>query len=334
MSRRALALLAAVGALVLGVVVGVTHAAFSSVADSTGTFTADTRFDGLRMATGSYTGNGADARAITAPGFRPDVVIVKASTAQVGVMASSSMPADATKPLSGSVALASNHIESLDESGFTVGTNARVNASGVTYRWVALKADGTTLSVGSYTGNNSNNHSITGVGFSPSFVAVLGPGATDPVLRMTGMNRAFEFDGGTGSGSQIRSLNSGGFTVGNDAAVNQGGSTFSYVAFDDVSGTSKVGSYTGNASASRSINGTGFSPDFVLVRANDTSTGRPARMRSTSLTGTSSQGFDALADVLTSITGLNSNGFQIGLDGSVNGNGVAYYYLALQDVGS
>jgi predicted ribosomally synthesized peptide with SipW-like signal peptide len=332
-SQRALALLVAVGAVAAGVAAGVTHAAFSSVSDSPGNdFTADTRYDGLRLATGSYTGDGTDDREITAPGFRPDVVIVKAATAQIGVIRTSTMSGDASKLMSGATALQADHVESLDASGFTLGANARVNGSGVGYTWTALKADGLALKTGSYTGTGSAL-SITAVGFSPSFVAVFGSGAQTPVLRMTGMARAFAFDTGTGSTTQITSLLATGFSLGTDAAVNTNGAVYHYIAFDDAAGTSKVGTYTGNATDNRGITGTGFQPTYVLVRASDTATSRAGRQRPASLSGASSQAFNAAANVTTSIKALQANGFQLGTDASVNANSIAYMYLALKDVG-
>jgi len=333
MRPRTLAAVLAAAALLAGIAIGVTHAAFSSVSTTPGgTFTADTRYDGLRLATGSYTGDATDARAITAPNFRPDVVIVKAATAQVGVIRTSTMAGDASKPMSGATALTADLVQSLDASGFTLGADARVNGSGVSYTWTAIKADGVALKVGSYSGTGVAQ-SITNVGFGPSFVAVMGPNATAATLRMTGMTRAFAFDTGTGSTTQITSLLSTGFSVGTNAAVNTSGATYHYVAFDDVVGQSKVAMYTGNATAGRAITGTGFQPSYVLVRANDTATSRAGRHRPASLAGTSSQGFNATANVTTSITALQSTGFQVGTDASVNANSIAYMYLALKDAG-
>jgi predicted ribosomally synthesized peptide with SipW-like signal peptide len=332
-SGRAVALLVSAAALLGGVAVGATHAAFSSVTDSPGsTFTADTRYDGLRLATGSYTGDGTDLRRITAPDFRPDVVIVKAATAQIAVLRTSTMSGDASKLLSGATALQTNHVESLDANGFTVGTNVRVNGAGVSYTWTAIKADGAALRVGSYTGTGSAL-SITNVGFSPSFVTALGAGAQTPVLRMTGMTRAYAFDTGTGSTTQITGLLSNGFSLGTDAAVNTSGTVYHYIAFEDVAGTSKVATYTGNGADNRGITGAGFAPSYVLVRANDTATSRAGRHRPASLSGTGSQTFNAAANVTTSIKALQSDGFQLGTDASVNANSVAYMYLALKDVG-
>ena len=46
-----------------------------------------------------------------------------------------------------------HRIQSLDSSGFTVGTTAQVNGAGVTYFWVAWKAGPGEMTVGTYTGN-------------------------------------------------------------------------------------------------------------------------------------------------------------------------------------
>jgi predicted ribosomally synthesized peptide with SipW-like signal peptide len=332
MSLRASVLMISVGALAVGLVIGATHAAFSSTSDSSGTFSADTRFDGLRLATGSYTGDGADAREIGAAGFRPDVVIVKAATAQAAVMRTSTMTGDASKPLGGAIALQAGDVESLDASGFTVGTGPRVNGAGVAYEWTAIKADGATLRVGAFTGNG-NSRSITGLGFTPSFVAVLGAGATTPVLRMAGTTRAFPFDTGTGSTTQITSLGPGRFSLGTDPAVNAAGATYHYVAVADATGTADAGAYTGTGKNNTNVNGVGFRPDFVLVRADDATTSRPGRHRPASMTGNASQAFGASADVTTAIRALRPDGFRLGNDASVNAKNVDYAYFALSDVG-
>ena len=96
----------------------------------------------MQFASGSYTGNGVDNRVITPVGFQPDVVIIKGSGAQLAVMRTATMVGDASKELSAATALQANRIKSLDAGGFTVGTNAQVNGSGVTYYWVAFRNDG------------------------------------------------------------------------------------------------------------------------------------------------------------------------------------------------
>ena len=91
-----------------------------------------------QLATGSYTGDGADNRAITGLGFQPDAVIIKGNTAQTAVIRTSTMTGDNTKPMVGATALTADLIQSLDAGGFTIGTDARVNSGGVTYYWAAF----------------------------------------------------------------------------------------------------------------------------------------------------------------------------------------------------
>ena len=59
----------------------------------------------LRMASGSYVGNGTRPRAITGIPFKPDLVIVRGDTNQVSVARTSTMPAGTSKRLVGGRAL-------------------------------------------------------------------------------------------------------------------------------------------------------------------------------------------------------------------------------------
>lgn len=174
----------------------------------------------MRMATGSYTGDGTDNRPITGLGGQPDAVIIKGDTAQVAVMRTSTMTGDNTKPLVGGTALTSNQIQSLDADGFTIGTDARVNSNGVTYYWIAFKAAAGELNLGSYTGNGTSK-SITGVGFSPESVIVMSASANQAVQRSSAMSTTFFFDGDTGGTNRITSLDADGFSVGNSSRLRE-----------------------------------------------------------------------------------------------------------------
>jgi hypothetical protein len=290
----------------------------------------------LRMASGSYTGNGTDNRAIDDPGFQPDVVIIKANGSVVSVMRTSTMTGDATKPLVrplfGTAALGANLIQSLAASGFTLGTDSRVNASGTTYYWVAFKAGTGDLKVGSYTGNGTSQ-SITGAGFSPEYVAVLAASDQQALQRFTGMSSTFQFNADTGAADRITSLDADGFSVGANAGVNANTTTYHYVAFNEVAGTTDVGSYVGDGVSGRNVTGVGFVPDYMVVRANDTATARRASHRPAAVTGTSSMVFDAASNLTTAIRALQADGFQLGTDASVNASGPTYHYLAFKNTG-
>jgi len=311
----------------------VTYAAFTATTTNSGSsFSAASSFPAtLRVASGSYTGNASDNRAITDPGFQPDLVIVKADNNQIGVARTSTMTGDASKPLDGTTALSTQRIKSLTATGFTLGTNGQVNSNGVIYRWTAFKANNGALTIGSYTGNGAATRAITGVGFSPEYVSLLGAGAQAPVQRVSGMTTSFRFGSGTSVANAVNIFDSDGFTVGNGAEANTNGTVYHYVAFNEVAGTIQRASYTGNNTDNRAITGVGFQPDYMMIRANDTATARVGRHRPAALTGTSSQFFSAAANDAAGIKALQSDGFQVGTNANVNANGVTYHYIAFQN---
>jgi predicted membrane protein len=313
--------------LTVAFTVGQTFGAFTKTAGNSGnSFSAASDF--FRFASGTYTGNGVGARAITGVGFKPALVLIKGNSTAVGVGRTSTMTGDATKPLSGATALATSRIQSLDSDGFTIGTNAQVNANGTSYQWAAF-ATGQELKIRSYTGNGAATQAITGLGFQPESVLILPASAQAAVMRSAGMTTTFPLGTGTGTANQINSLDANGFTVGNSAAVNTNGIAYHYIAFDSGAGVTKVSTYTGNAADNRNVTGIGFQPRFLLVRANDTATSRRAIWRTSSLTGDASLSFTGTANTANLIQGLQSDGFQLGTDGNVNANAISYHLVAV-----
>ena len=63
-------------------------------------------------------------------------------------------------------------ITALGADGFTVGDSATVNANGITYHYVAINDVAGIADIGTYTGNNTDNRNITGVGLSPAYVSL------------------------------------------------------------------------------------------------------------------------------------------------------------------
>jgi hypothetical protein len=287
----------------------------------------------MRLATGTYTGNALDNRAITGVGFAPDVVIIKGNNAQEAVIRTSSMAGDVSKPLVGATALTANIIQSLDSNGFTIGTNADVNTNAIAYYWVAFKAAASDMKVGSYSGNGTSQ-SITGFGFSPEYVIVMGAGGTAPLQRSSPMTSPFRFDPTAATSNSLNSLDADGFSVGNSSQVNTNGTAYHYVAWNVSSGTMNQSSYTGNASDNRSITGVGLQPDYMIVKSSTTgSTADRAVHRPSSLSGDSTLHFAAVANFANGIQALEADGFQLGTDGTVNTNAKTYYWIAFKDGG-
>src|SRR5919109_1842946 len=127
MYRRLALAIALLGTVAVGAQgLGLSGASFAgTTSNPSNQFQSAGSFTGLRLATGSYTGNGTDNRSITGIGFQPDVVIVKGNAFGVAVLRSSTMSGDASKPLAGTTALTANLIQSLDTNGFTLGDDFR-----------------------------------------------------------------------------------------------------------------------------------------------------------------------------------------------------------------
>ena len=279
---------------------------------------------------GSYTGNGADNRSITGVGFAPDVVIVKArDDAKIAVIRTSSMVGDASKEMTGATALTNNQIQALLADGFQIGSDDTVNKSGNTYDWIAFKASGGFLNVGTYAGDDNSTLSVSGVGFSPEVVFVFSESNKDAVFTNSAAGgNAFDFDNGTNA-TWIPSLAADGFTVGGDDRVNKAGVTFHYVAWNEIPGLVDVGSYTGNGADNRDITGVGFQPEWVVVK-NTAGDSVVQHFDSQGPTTDSSSLFKGATAVTNRIQALQSDGFQVGNDNDTNANAKIYTYMAFR----
>jgi hypothetical protein len=283
------------------------------------------------FATGTYGGNGTDNRNVTGLGFQPDLVMVKATTAQGTVIRTRTMTGDASKPLFGTTSLAANRIQALNAGGFEVGTDATVNALGTTYQWVAATTSPGTVSVGSYTGDGLSSRTISGLGYSPEAVLLMPADAGAPVLRFAPMTTGFQFTSGTGVASSITGLGADGFTVGNSASANANNTAYHWVTLNEVAGAVDVGSYTGNNINGRTISGLGLTPALVLLRSSSTSTAREGLWRPVAAAANNSSYFGATANTTSGIRAFSSGSFTVNNNANSNANGNPYAYLAVAD---
>jgi len=320
----------ALAAALLAVAVPAAIAAYAAITSNTGnSFQSASIFPGaIKMASGSYSGDASDNRTITV-GFQPDFVIVKDTNNSEGAARSSTMAGDVTKPMGSLTAFQADHIQSLTATGFTLGTNNRVNRNGRTYHWTAFKANSQAMKVGTYSGNGTSQ-SLTGFGFSPELVIVMGNNAQRAASRFSGMSRTFGFDASTGVTTGVTSLNADGFSVGAAAEANAGGVAYHYVAFNDYANSIDVASYAGNNTDNRNLATLGFQPEFVMVRADDSATARSANWHPSSLAGDNTLLFTATASGTNRIQALQANGFQLGTATDVNASTVTYHYLAVR----
>lgn len=301
----------------------------ATVSNSGNSFQAAATFPGaIKMATGTYTGDANDNRAITV-GFQPDFVIVKDAGNGEGAARSSSMAGDLSKPMGSLTAFQADEVQSLDANGFTVGTDFSVNRKNRIFHWVAFKAAGQAMQVGSYTGNGTTQ-SITGMGFQPELVILMGNNAQRAAARYAGAARTYGFDASTGVTTGVTAFGADGFSVGAAAEANSNNVAYHYVAFNDVADSISVGSYTGNNTDNRDITTPAFQPEFVMVRADDTATGRAANWHPSSFAGDNTLLFASTASGINRIQALQSTGFQVGTSTDVNANTVSYRYIAVR----
>ena len=281
----------------------------------------------LHVISGAYTGNGVAGTEITLLGFVPDVVLVKSDAAQEPVIWTSTMTGGGAKPVSSGTAAASNLIQTATINGFKVGSDARVNAVGTNYYWTAFGAATGGLVVGSYTGNGTGQ-GITGIGFQPDLLVVMGEAATNPVFRTSAMSGTVTLSSGTATGTRISSLDANGFTVGTGATVNSNAVVYHYAAWTANTGKVAVGAYAGSGAA-RSVTGLGFPPQFSFIKSTDCASAGQQHSSALGPSTDASLPFDSSGGSATGrITALQSNGFAVGSDASVNGSGCNYAWAA------
>jgi hypothetical protein len=281
--------------------------------------------------TGAYRGDGVAGRGIVV-GFQPSVVLVKGNDTDVNddltsaVIRSSTMTGDSSKPLKGDLSPAPNLIQSLGATGFTVGSDRKVNAAGITYYWVAFAAD-PNFANGTYVGNGVGQ-SLAGVGFSPDYVVLLASNARVNSSVLSASTDSFQFWAGSSYPDAVTSLDPDGFTVAGSNFANEAGVTYHYLAWNAVEGKMAVGAFVGSGTDDRAIVTPGFHPEYLLVRTSTNTQDPFQRMRVHS--GDASVDFRGTVQT-NRIQRFETTGFQVGTDTRVNTAGETYFYVAFGD---
>jgi hypothetical protein len=302
------------------------------------------------MNQGTYSGNATDNRNITGVGFQASLAMIKNATSATAASRSPVMNrpesyGDSSSYVGDATANLVNAVQALQNDGFQVGTAAQVNESSATLYWVAFggapapSASGTfNMETGSYTGNGASQ-SISGLGFRPDLVIVKDNAANYSVFR-TGLmaanstayfsNAVANFTGG------ITSLDSDGFSIGSNAAVNTASSTYHWQAFgnafdpydNDGAADFAIGSYYGNGIDNRNITGLPWQPNLVTAKRNGATAGV---FRSSATAGDVSSFFAATAEGANRIQTLNADGYQIGINANVNTAANVYHWFAFKN---
>jgi len=285
----------------------------------------------MHVKVGTYTGNGSDNRSITGIGFQPDFVYVKGGSNEAVARFLANGAGNSLGMATG-VAEFADGIQAFETDGFQVGTDARANANGTIYYYLAIEDNGDTdVKIGNYTGNGTDNHDISGVGFQPDMVMIKQvDGTGTPVIRMANTgDDTCRMPANANFADGIQSLGADGFQVGTNARVNTNNGVYAYLAIKNVSGEFIVGTYTGNAADDRDITGLGFTPDAVMVKGNSATA---PIFRNSSMSGDTAGPNTAAAFLANAIQAFGSGSFQVGTDSSTNANAIAFYYFAIKNV--
>ena len=256
------------------------------------------------FATEIYTGNGSNGHSINTVGFKPDFTWIKTRT---DIGGSNHFLFDSIRGatnrifsnLTNGEAADLDSLVSFDSNGFTVDDDISCNGSGqsiVAWNWKAggtpsINTDGSITSIVSanqaagfsvvkYTGIGSTASVGHGLGVAPKLIIAKCLDITSSWVvysETTGINKflalndsaaSYTASGYWGSSAPTTSV----FEVNNGNSNNNStGNNIIAYCFADISGYSKVGSYTGTGVAGEagSLVVTGFQPQFVVVKRID-----------------------------------------------------------------
>lgn len=198
------------------------------------------------------------------------------------------------------------------------------------------------VKIGSFTGNGTDDHAISGIGFQPDLVIIKNIGtATNADLvfsteKMTsGQSLIFRADS-TYLTDGIKSLDSDGFTLGTSSRVNTSSVNYMYLAVkDNGAGDFATFTYTGDNTDARAITGLGFSPATIFIKGEQNLTGcHSYSTRTSGNKGFQFWGGGPRGDLIDS---FDSDGFTISNgsdDGAaeVNASGVTFHGFAFKAV--
>lgn len=287
----------------------------------------------LQIKVGTYTGNGVDLTEITDVGFKPQFVIVKGG-ANTACFRTKQMAADSCAYLASNTANFSSGIKGFLDTGFQLGTDAKANANGTTYYYVAMRGVDAQQYFRTlvYGGNGSDARQLTSAGifFQPNIFFTKGNRADNPCVRTESVvgDNSWHFSGSADAANEIQNFVANGVELGTSSRVNSNGSEYFAVALKHFSVCIASGTYTGNAADDREITGVGFQPDVVIIKNGATT--NAAVIRTSDFAAGNSASLAAAAPTTDLIQSFISDGFSVGTNVAVNGNTNTIYWIAIK----
>ncbi|QQG37862.1 MAG: hypothetical protein HYS26_04540 [Candidatus Kaiserbacteria bacterium] len=239
----------------------------------------DDYFDAL-----TYTGTGA-ALSVTGLDFTPTLTWIKDRTSANAHGLFDSLRSTFPYLSSNATTIETSSASALTaflENGFTLGTNSLFNTSGNNYISWLWKEDPTSgFDIVPYAGTGANRTISHSLSSAPEFMIVKDRGATnDWAVYHAANTSAPETDyllmNGTAATADDATYwndtapTASVFSLGTNADVNTSGNNYVAYLFDEISGFSDFGSYTGNGSADGPFVYTGFKPKYVVIKRTDT----------------------------------------------------------------
>jgi len=242
-----------------------------------------------------YTGNGS-AQSITGVGFQPDWCWLKSrATANHRAFDAVRGATKAIYPsLSNAEGTSSAELNAFNSDGFTLGSEANVNANGVNFvswNWKAngsgsANSDGTissTVSVNTtsgfsivkYTGNAVIGATVGhGLGVAPKMIIVknLTSNSTDWVVYHEALGNTKRIKLNTTAAEETNAFwydttpTSSVWSMNDNGDGNANGPDYIAYCFAEKTGFSKFGSYTGNGSTDGTFVYTGFKPAWIMFK--------------------------------------------------------------------
>jgi hypothetical protein len=314
-----------------------------------------------------YTGNGA-TQTISGLNFESDLLWIKRRDGANSHQLTDSVRG-LTKYLFSDATLAeetrANQVTATSSTGFSLGSNAAVNASAGSYVAWAWDAGASTVtnnsgtitsqvranasagfSIVTYTGSGANSTIGHGLGVAPQFIitksrssSAFNWGVYHASAGNTGYLKLNLTDAfATQATWQNTTPTSAVFYVGNFNSANQGGDNYVAYCFAPVVGYSSFGSYTGNGSTDGPFVYTGFRPSYLLIKQSSTS-GQNWEVRDYAREPYNDSNRTVLfpSSSLAEVTDafpidLLSNGFKVRNTGDgTNGSGATYIYAAFAE---
>lgn len=291
------------------------------------------------MTTGIYTGNGTSQN-ISGLDFKPDLVIIKNDADTFQVFRTSIMRGDSTAYFATNVTSFSGGITSINNDGFSLGSDSTVNASDNTYHYQAFgnawnpetKTGATDFAVGAYTGSGIDDRDVTALPWEPHFVAIKRNAASQAAWRSithSGDQTSY-FHNSAEVTNTVQGFITDGFQVGTSSITNTVANTFFYFAFRTGPGFT-TGSYTGNNAVTHDRTDVGFEPDLLWIKRSTSSIQGVSRPKT--LAGDNTQYFAATANVSGRILSFLPDGFRVGgSTAETNANNVVYRWAAWRNV--